>query len=249
VRVGVAGLGLIGGSIARGLSAAGHCVTGLDTAGVVARARRAGAIAEAATTIGALAAEADVVILAAPPRANLRLLRALAARPGEAIVTDVGSVKAPICAEASRLAIASFVGGHPMAGSEKSGFGASDASLFAGRSWILTPAAGRRPPRRLLELIRALGARPVVTTAREHDRAVAFLSHVPQIVAWSLADAAARDPVARKHARLAGPGFADMTRLARSSPRLWREILASNRAEVVRALDALRRALAHRAPR
>ena len=249
MKVAIAGLGLIGGSIARGLSAAGHHVTGLDDPRILQRARRAGAIAASAASVAEAAARADVVFLAAPPRANLRLLRALAAADHRAIVTDVGSVKRPICKEAIRLRLARFVGGHPMAGSAAAGFAAAEAALFQGRSWVLTPAAGQRPPRRLLTLIRALGARPVVTTPADHDRTVAFLSHVPQIVAWALADAAGADAVARRHLRIAGPAYRDMTRIADSPRDLWAQILEQNGAEVRRALAALRRALVRRAPR
>jgi prephenate dehydrogenase len=250
MRVAIAGLGLVGGSIARGLAAAGHHVTGVDDPAVLRRARRAGAIAAAAASAAEAAVGSDVVFLAAPPRANLRLLRTLAGGAHGAIVTDVGSVKRPICAEAVRLGFRRFVGGHPMAGSAATGFGASDATLFEGRAWVLTPAAGRRPPRMLLALIRDLGARPVVvTTPADHDRAVAFLSHVPQVLAWALADAARADAVARRHLRLAGPAYRDMTRIAGSPPRLWAQILDQNRDEVYRALAALRRALARRSPR
>lgn len=249
MRIAIAGLGLIGGSIARGLAAAGHHVTGLDTPAVLRRARKARVIAATATSAAEAAARSDVVFLAAPPRANLRLLRALARAGHRAVVTDVGSVKRPICADAIRLGLAGFVGGHPMAGSAAAGFAASDAALFQGRAWVLTPSAGQRPPRRLLTLIRELGARPVVTTPAEHDRAVAFLSHVPQIVAWALADAAAADAVTRRHRRIAGPAYRDMTRIAASPRGLWAEILEQNGAEVRRALTALRRALVRRSPR
>ena len=249
MRVAIAGLGLIGGSIARGLAAAGHHVIGLDAPAVLRRARRARAIAGSATSVVEAAARADVVILAAPPRENIRLLRTLAASAPGAVVTDVGSVKRPICAEAIRLGLRRFVGGHPMAGSAAAGFAASDAALFAGRSWVLTPPRGQRPPRPLLALIRGLGARPLVTTPAEHDRAVAFLSHVPQIVAWALADAAGSDAVARRHLRMAGPAFRDMTRIAASPRDLWAQILEQNGAEVRRALAALRGALVRRAPR
>jgi prephenate dehydrogenase len=153
----------------------------------------------------------------------------------------VGSVKTAICREAARLGVR-FIGGHPVAGSEGAGFGASSSELFRGRSWVLTPAgASRRDLARLRAIVRAVGARPVQTSAADHDRALAFLSHAPQVVAWALYAAAAKDPVARRHLEVAGPGFRDMTRLARSPRALWREILSLNRAEVDRALRAVRR--------
>jgi prephenate dehydrogenase len=168
------------------------------------------------------------------------------ARPG-LVVTDVGSVKQPICAAAARLGLRGFVGGHPLAGTERSGFDASSATLFAGRSWMLTPGpGGKRAARVVAALARAAGARPVRLLPAEHDRVVAFLSHVPQLVAWALFDAVHADAVGGRHLDIAGPGFRDMTRLARSPRPLWRQILAQNRTEVRRALNAFRRALRER---
>jgi prephenate dehydrogenase len=245
----VAGLGLIGGSLAKALTRKGHRVVGLDREPVLRRARRARAIASAATTLAQALEGADVLVLAAPPRANRALLRE-AARLGRKglVITDVGSVKRRICAEAARLGLRHFVGGHPLAGTERSGFAASSARLFEGRSWILTPArGGERAARVVASLARAAGARPVRLAPAEHDRAVAFLSHVPQLVSWALFEAARADPKGARHLRIAGPGFRDMTRLARSPHRLWRQILAENRVEVRRALGAFRRALARQA--
>ncbi|MET0551801.1 MAG: prephenate dehydrogenase dimerization domain-containing protein, partial [Vicinamibacteria bacterium] len=130
----------------------------------------------------------------------------------------------------------------PMAGRERSGFGASSADRFRGCPWSLTPSspAARRVVARL---IRDVGARPVVVPADAHDRAMAYLSHLPQIVAWALAAAARGDRVTARLLRLAGPGFRDMTRLAGSPRALWREVLAQNAAEVARARRDLLRAL------
>ncbi len=241
--VAVVGLGLIGGSLARALSRAGYAVIGVDRPEVARRARAARAVARIAASPEAAADLSGVLVLAAPPAANLRLLRRVArrARPG-LVITDVGSVKGPICREADRRGLA-FVGGHPMAGTERSGFGASSAG-----SWILCP--GRRAPRDAVaavrRLARAVGARPVSMGPAEHDRTVAFLSHAPQLVAWALVDAARADPVARRRLAVAGPGFAGMTRLAASPPGLWRDILAQNRRETTRALAAITRALRRR---
>jgi prephenate dehydrogenase len=245
--VAIVGLGLIGGSLARALTRKGWRVLGIDRPAVLRRALAAGALAAGAEGVEA-AIDADMVVLAAPPRANVTLLRRLARTlPPDRVITDLGSVKRPICAAARALGLRAFVGGHPMAGRERSGFAASDADLFRGHPWILTPdrssdealAAVRR-------LVRATGARLRQMRPDEHDRAIAFLSHVPQIVAWAIDGAARGDAAAARHRRLAGPGFRDMTRLAGSPRPLWREILAENREEVARALSAFSRALRRR---
>jgi prephenate dehydrogenase len=240
----VAGLGLVGGSLARALTAAGYRVIGVDRESVRRMARRAGAVAATAGTVERVSS-ADVVVLAAPPSVNRKLLRRVArtGRPGR-VITDVGSVKGPIVDDAARLGLRSFVGGHAMAGSERRGFGASSADLFRGATWWLVPAADARATRSVRTLVRAVGARPRPIDADVHDRVVAFLSHVPQVASWALLEAAAADPVARRFLSSAGPGFRDMTRLARSPRGLWREILGENRAEVARALAVVRGRLA-----
>jgi prephenate dehydrogenase len=243
--VAIAGLGLIGGSLARALSRAGYRVIGLDRPPVLRAARRARAIASAAASVSEAVVDAGVLVLAAPPRVNLKLLREAArvARPG-LVITDVGSVKQPIVAEAARLRLSGFVGGHPLAGTERSGFAASSAGLFAGRSWVLTPGpANAAAVRTVARLARDAGARPLRLSPAAHDRTVAFLSHVPQLVSWALVDAVRADATGARNLRIAGPGFRDMTRLARSPRALWRQILAQNRAEVARALRAFTRAL------
>ncbi len=159
-EVAVVGLGLVGGSLARALTAAGYRVLGVDRESVRRAARAAGAVA---TTVGTVerAARADVVVLAAPPAANRRLLRRLArvARAG-LVVTDVGSVKGPIVRDAEALGLRSFVGGHAMAGTERKGFGASSAGLFRGAAWWIVPAPDSRATRAVRSLVRSVGARP-----------------------------------------------------------------------------------------
>jgi prephenate dehydrogenase len=244
--VAIVGLGLVGGSIARALTNAGWRVTGNDRPRVLRTALAAGAIAIGEPSLRAAVAAADLIVLAASPATNRRLLSSVARdlRPG-AVVTDVGSVKRAICRDARRLRLTRFVGGHPMAGRESSGFAASAADLFRGRWWILTPEVGTAPAalRAARRLARAVGARPIVMTPEEHDRVVAFLSHAPQVLAWALLAAARSDPVAARRLEVAGPAFRDMTRLSRSPRALWREILHENAGEVRRALSALRAAL------
>jgi prephenate dehydrogenase len=247
-RVAIVGLGLVGGSMAWALTAAGYEVTGIDWPLVVRAARRRRAIAKGATRAEAAAA-ADLVVLAAPPATNRRLLRRLAkvARPG-LVITDVSSVKGEIARDALRLGLGGFVGGHPMAGTEKRGFSASSAALFRGAAWWIVPGRDRRATRLVRAVVRAMGARPITTDAATHDRAMAFLSHVPQVVAWAILESARGDAVARRHLRRAGPGFRDMTRLARSPLPLWTDILAANRVEVRRAIAALVRRIERRTP-
>jgi prephenate dehydrogenase len=223
-------------------------VTGIDWPLVVRRALATRAITRGATRAEA-AARSELVVLAAPPATNLRLLRRLAkVAPKELVLTDVSSVKRGIVSEARRLGLRGFVGGHPMAGTEKRGLAASRAELFRGATWWLVPSPSARASRAVRALVRDAGARPVTTDARTHDRAMAFLSHAPQVVAWALLETARGDAVARRHLRHAGPGFRGMTRLARSPRALWHDILAANRDEVARALAPLRRSLGRRWP-
>ena len=241
----VAGLGLVGGSLARALKRAGYSVVGVDRPAALGRARAAGVLKAGFTSVEEALAGAGVLVLAAPPRASLLLLRRVARRaPKGLVVTDVTSIKRDIVAEARRLGLRGFVGGHPIAGNEGRGFGASKEDLFRGRAWVLTPeGADASAVRTVRSLVRATGARPVAMGAGEHDRVLAFLSHLPQVVAWAIAAAVRGDRLTRQRLSLAGPGYQDMTRLARSPRRLWREILEGNRDEMARALAAFSRAL------
>ena len=246
MRVAIVGLGLIGGSLARALTARGHEVLG-SRRGTRASAGAGGGRHQSGRghRRGGRGRSRTCWCWRRPPRVNLALLRRLAplCRAG-LVVTDVGSVKSPIEREARRLGLSRFVGGHPIAGSEGSGFGASSATLFRGHAWVLTPSTESAALRMVRRLVREAGARPCLLAAAEHDRTLAFLSHVPQVVSWALFEAAVGDPVARRSLGLAGPGFRDMTRLARSPRPLWRDILGQNKAEVARALRALEKALA-----
>ena len=185
---------------------------------------------------------ADLVVIAVPVGAVAdAVIEALDA--GAAVVTDVGSVKAPVVAavEAARPeASARFVGGHPMAGSEQEGVDGADATLFVGSTWTLTPTSNtdERAYTHVLRVIRDLGADVVTLTPEHHDDLVALVSHVPQLAASTLMDiAAANEDDRPTMRRLAAGGFRDMTRIAAGHPGIWPDIFATNRDAVLGALD------------
>jgi prephenate dehydrogenase len=248
-KIGIVGLGLIGGSIA--LKARELWPTSLviavDHKAVLETAMRLHAIDVAADDLIVLA-EADLVVLAAPVKQNVALLRQLdecVRQP--AVVTDTGSTKREMMAAAGALPPRfTFIGGHPLAGAAQGGLEHARPDLFAGRPWLLTPAevdGGRAiAPAAALEkltaFIRAVGADPRIVAPDAHDRMLAFLSHLPQLTASALMQVVG-DAVGGEGLALAGRGLADTTRLASSPPDIWRDIAASNADEIGPAIDAL----------
>jgi len=248
------GVGLIGGSIGLALrrNLRGARVVGVDRPEVLRAARARRAIDEATPTLARGLRGADLVILALPVDEIIKVLPRLGSRlDAGAIVTDVGSTKERIDRRAGLAGLgARFVGGHPMAGSERSGIDHADGTLFKGAPWILCPAragaassgaAGRRgrplaAVRRVSALVRRLGARPAVLDPRTHDQAMARLSHLPQLVSVALTNAAG-SLEGRRFLHLSGPALLGMSRLAESPPDLWEGILRSNRRAAARALD------------
>lgn len=244
-RMLLVGCGLVGGSLALALRAVWPAIRihVLDPA-ADPRVRQHFPLVSAPAAAG----EADLVVLAAPVLENARLLDALAPHIDPAtVVTDLGSTKGMMVAHARRHRHVRFVGGHPMAGSAHSGFAHADAGLFLGRPWILTPdTEGPATPQQagaalapLTQLICGVGARPVVMGADEHDRLVAYVSHLPQMVSSALMSVIGR-AVASDGLQFSGPGLMDTTRLAGSAPALWLDILATNAEHVGAAIDALR---------
>jgi prephenate dehydrogenase len=234
-NVAILGTGLIGGSIGLGLLASDAAaeVVGFDPDPL------AGSPQEAA-------GGADVVVLAGPVDATAGLVEALAGRVGDgAVVTDVGSAKAAIVASGERALGRSFVGGHPMAGSERHGIDAASADLFRDAWWILTPTRTTSPEAyaRVADLVGRLGAKPVAVSPSRHDSLVARLSHVPQLTASALVDLAAGAGDREALLGLAAGGFRDVTRIAASNPDLWVTILRSNKTSILDALGTLNRKL------
>jgi prephenate dehydrogenase len=247
MRVAILGLGQIGGSVGRALIAVGEpwSVAGWTRSHAARRAAAADGI-DVAASVGDACVGADLVLLAAPPLACLTLLDELAGplRPAlsaDAVISDVASTKGAISARAARHGLR-FVGGHPMAGREASGYGAADPSLFVGRPWVVVgsdPSDGAAEGQ-VSDLATACGARVVRLGAAEHDAAVAAISHLPLVVAAALVEAVTSGsdwPVARD---LAAGGWASMTRLARGDVEMGTGILATNGPAVAERLRDLR---------
>jgi len=238
-KIGIVGLGLIGGSIAlksRELWPTA-LVIAVDNKDVLETAMRLHAIDVAADDLIVLA-EADIVILAAPVKQNIALLAELDEHVRQpAVVTDTGSTKREIVAAAADLPPRfTFVGGHPLAGAAHGGLDHARPDLFAGRPWLLTPTPAASD--KLTAFIRALGAEPRIVLPDAHDRMLAFLSHLPQLTASALMQVVG-DAVGHDGLALAGRGLADTTRLASSPADIWRDIAASNADQIGPALDAL----------
>ncbi len=232
----VVGLGLIGGSLALRLRATGVRVIGVDLdPGALDLAAQRGAIDAGSVSLDRVA-EADLVIVATPlDQVAATVIAAARWTRRGAVLTDVGSVKAPIVAavHAALPGSVQFVGGHPMAGNEGQGMAAADAALLDGRPFILTPTA-RTVPEAVAAMqtaVTRLGMHPVLLDPVTHDELVAQVSHLPYLVSLALHRSVAAD--ARG---VGGPAHAEMTRIARSPAKMWAAICRANRDAILRAL-------------
>lgn len=249
-RLAVVGVGLLGGSVAKAARARGMAREIIGIGRDVSRMQAAvndGAIDRATVDLADGLRDADFVLLAAPVRTIEELLeRGWNALAADAIVTDVGSSKTAIVRTAEALARTTprtFVGSHPMAGSEKAGYAVARVDLFQGALVVVTPTETSEP--RAVKTVTAfweqLGARVMQLDPATHDGAVAAVSHLPHLVACALVDAVAREtpealPVAAR-------GFRDTTRIAAGDPQMWQEIFLANRAPLRASVAAFRRAL------
>ena len=248
-RVTIVGCGLVGASFALALRRARLCerLAGWDSnASVLDEAIRRGVIDEVDRALGDGGVSAsDLIYLATPVR---EIIRFLVERGGQvktgALVTDAGSTKALVCG-AARLHLPAgreFVGGHPVAGHHLGGLAHARAELFEGASYGLIKEEGEAAPPALEVLtktIEGVGARVRLMAAGEHDRAMAFVSHAPQLAASALSAIVGDQRDAADLRSLAGAGYRDMTRLAASPWSVWRDILETNPSEIADAVDAL----------
>lgn len=240
----ILGPGLLGGSIALAARARGGYRVSMW-------ARRPEAVAEvealgvadfASADIRSVVADAALVVLCVPVGGMPALARQVAeAIPPGAIVTDVGSVKALVCAELGKIFAGRgrFVGSHPMAGSEQTGIGAARADLFTGAVSIVTPqeASEQDAVATIVKFWEALGSRVLRVAPEEHDRIVALVSHLPHLLAAALVNTVADASLSAFD--FCGPGFRDTTRVAAGPPAMWAEILRTNHVAVRAAVEAL----------
>jgi len=246
LKLGIAGVGLIGGSIGLRAGSLGWEVRGWDpdAANLRAAAER-GALGSVAGSWAELIGWSELLLLAAPLDATLAQLAELSARPPASPrpdgIFDVASVKDPVGRAGAGLA--GFVATHPIAGSERSGPGAARADLFVDRVWTYDAAAPPAGRERAGRFIAAMGARPVPVENAEHDRIIALTSHLPQLVSIALGDQLAPALADDTVAALCGTGIASMLRLAGSSWTVWEAILEANAAPVAREVRGLATAL------
>ncbi len=238
LRVGIVGLGLMGGSLALALRGRVAGLVAVEPQPAVRQAAlREGIAGDAVAELGG-APPVDLLVLAAPVRATLALLGRLPAlRPGGCAVIDLGSTKRAVIAAMDALPPPfAAIGGHPMCGKETSGLAAAEADLFRGQTFILCPTRRTTPALEAtaLALVAAVGARPVFMDAAAHDRAVAVVSHLPAVLSAALMRAAADERLWA----VGSSGFRDTSRLAGSNPRMMLDILLTNRDAVLAALAA-----------
>ena len=244
--IAIIGLGVIGGSLGLAFEEARvrATVVGYDTVPAMRRALKRNAIDRMAGSLKDAAVGADIVFVCTPVSSILRLLPAIAQNIGiHTIVTDVGSVKGVVHTQAGKYFRAKgiFVGGHPMAGSEGSGIEFADPLLFQNAVYVLCPLKRNlKDVEPLSTLLKKIGARVMLMTARDHDRVAAAISHLPQLAAVGLMNLAAdKNEQNRATIRLAAGGFRDMTRIASSPFPIWKDILSYNSVEVRKVLAEL----------
>jgi len=242
-QLGVIGCGLMGGSFALALKRAGlvkRVIGYSKSPSTTEKAKRLGVIDTAAESALLAVSGSDIVLIAVPVAATEATFKAIRhlIEPG-VLIMDVGSTKRDVVDAARRVLkenISSFVPAHPIAGKESGGISNADATLYNGRQVILTPLPQTNPDlvQKATDVWAAIGAQVLRMTAENHDGAFAAVSHLPHMLAFAYFNSVARQPAGRDFLSLAGPGFRDFTRIAASDSTMWRDILMSNREEVLK---------------
>ena len=257
-KIVIFGVGLIGGSAALALKQANavrHVVGVGRSLDNLQAALDLGVIDEAQSDVAAALQDADIVLIATPVAQTPKILEAILPHlAAHTVITDAGSTKSEITeyVEAAALGAANpqqflsqFVGGHPIAGAEKSGVTAAKADLFVGKNVVLTP--NQQTSAEALEKVRQMwlgtGAKVTQMTAAEHDQTFAAVSHLPHLLAFALVDDLASRPNAKQLFDFAASGFRDFTRIAASSPEMWRDISLANRSALLDEIDAFQKEL------
>lgn len=245
MKVGIIGLGLIGGSLGLELRSQGITVLGVARGSQTCQIALERGVADRAQTDLSLLAAADLIFMCTPIAAIVPTVEQLVPylQP-ETIITDVGSVKTPIVEACSNL-WSSFVGGHPMAGTAQQGIEAAQRDLFTDATYVLTPTA-TTPPEALTKVVviaRSLGSQVLICSPQDHDRAVAWISHLPVMVSAALIAACSADASAPLAQRLASSGFRDTSRVGGGNPSLGVQMARYNRAQLLRSLLGYRQSL------
>lgn len=251
-QLGLIGCGLMGGSFALALKRAGlvkRVIGYSKSPSTTEKARQLGVIDQAAESALLAVSGSDVVLIAVPVAATESTFKAIRhlVEPG-VLFMDVGSTKRDVVDAARRVLkdrVASFVPAHPIAGKESAGISHADATLYNGRQVILTPLPQTNPElvQKATDCWAAIGSQVLRMTPENHDAAFAAVSHLPHLLAFSYFNSVARQPAGRDYLSLAGPGFRDFTRIAASDPAVWRDILMSNREEILKQSQRFRHAL------
>jgi prephenate dehydrogenase len=251
-QLGLIGCGLMGGSFALALKRAGlvkRVIGYSKSPSTTERAKKLGVIDVAAESALLAVSGSDIVLIAVPVAATEATFKAIRhlVEPG-VLFMDVGSTKRDVVDAARRVLkerVPSFVPAHPIAGKEVAGIQNADAALYTGRQVILTPIAQTSPElvQKATDVWSAVGAQVLKMTADNHDAAFAAVSHLPHLLAFAYFSAIVKQPAGRDFLSLAGPGFRDFTRIAASDPTVWRDILISNREEILKQAMRFRHTL------
>lgn len=246
-KVAIFGVGLIGGSFALALKKAGaaECIAGVGrSASSLSRARQLGIVDEVCTSAAEAVSGCELVLIAAPVAQTEAILASIAPHlQSDTVVTDAGSTKADVVVAARRALgakIAQFVPGHPIAGREQNGPDAAIADLYAGKKVVIAALPENAPQhvKRVADAWRQCGALIHELTPERHDRVFAAVSHLPHLLAFALVDDIANKPHAGLLFQYAASGFRDFTRIAGSSPEMWRDITLANREALLDELDS-----------